>query len=157
VAASCYQRAVALLGARAHFRRELEDKLLRRGFSDSEVSEALARLTAEGHLDDRRTAEAFVAERLARGPQGRARLEAELARRGVDDADAAAALDALLPDDDQEAAREAAADWERRGGKDAGALARHLSRKGFSRRAIVAVLRARPDAPESDQLGESEE
>ena len=44
MAASCYRQAVALLAARAHFRRELETKLLRRGFGDQEVEEALDRL-----------------------------------------------------------------------------------------------------------------
>ncbi|HVR06535.1 MAG TPA: hypothetical protein VMW75_00680, partial [Thermoanaerobaculia bacterium] len=50
---------------------------------------------------------------------------------------AAAAALADLPEDDLPGAREAAARWR---GKNAAALARHLSRKGFSRRAIFAVL-----------------
>jgi len=52
----------------------------------------------------------------------------------------AAALDEL-PDDDLPAAREAARRWH---GKNAAALARHLARKGFSRRAIFAVLKEHP-------------
>ena len=69
------------------------------------------------------------------------RLAAELARRGAPAEIAAAALTALLPEDDLPATREAAARWARRGGKEPAALARHLARKGFSRRAIVQVLR----------------
>lgn len=155
MAVSCYDRAVALLAARSHFSRELGGKLLSRGYAEDEVAAALGRLTASGLLDDRRTAEQFVAERLSRGPQGRALLLAELLRRGLGEEDAAAVLDAALPEDELAAAREAAAVWERRGGTDAAALGRHLARKGFSRRAIVAVLRGRPDAP--DEIPESEE
>jgi regulatory protein len=153
VAVSCYDRAVALLAGRSHFRRELEAKLVQRGYAEDEVTVALDRLAARGFLDDRRTAEQFVAERLARGPRGRARLVAELSRRGLDDDQARAVLE-----DDSAAAREATAAWERRGGKDAAALARHLARKGFSGRAIVAVLHGRPDAPdELSEIGEIEE
>ena len=82
--------------------------------------------------------------RLARGAEGRTRLKAELLKRGA----AAEAIDAVLgdlPDDDLPAAREAAERWARRGGADPNALARHLERKGFSRRAIVAVLTERTD------------
>jgi regulatory protein len=158
VAVSCYDRAVALLAGRSHFRRELEAKLAQRGYAEDEVTEAMDRLAARGFLDDRRTAEQFVAERLARGPRGRARLVAELSRRGLDGDQARSVLDAALPEDDSAAAREAMAAWERRGGKDAAALARHLARKGFSGRAIVAVLHGRPDAPdELSEIGEIEE
>lgn len=153
MAASCYERAVALLASRSHFRAELRAKLAARGYAEDEVAAALDRLAENGLLDDRRTAEAFLAERLARGPLGRARLRAELLKRGLDDEAATAVLDAALPEDDLDAAREATAAWERRGGADAAALARHLARRGFSRRAIVAALHGRPDAPEPDEMG----
>jgi len=81
-----------------------------------------------------------VASRLARGAEGRPRLRAELERRGAPPDAVAAALDEL-PDDDLPAAREAARRWH---GKSAAALARHLARKGFSRRAIFAVLKEHP-------------
>ena len=147
---SAYARAVRLLAARTHFRRELEAKLAARGYPAEEVAEALDRLAAEGYLDEGRAASELVETRLARGGEGRRRLAAELARRGADQ-DAAEAALAALPADDLPAAREAAERWERRGGGDPAALARHLDRKGFSRRAIVALLRDRGDAAgESD-------
>jgi regulatory protein len=152
---SAYARAVRLLGARTHFRRELEAKLTARGYPAEEVDAALGRLAREGYLDDRRAAAELVASRLSRGALGRRRLAAELARRGADSAAAATAL-AELPDDDLAAARDAAARWVRgRGGsreaeeggepdpRRLAALARHLDRKGFSRRAIVTVLKDR--------------
>jgi regulatory protein len=138
---TAYQKAAQLLASRPHFRRELALKLVSRQFPEDEIEAALDRLTAEGYLDDRAAAEGFITSRLSRGAEGRLRLAAELSRRGAPSEVAEAALAALLPADDLPAAREAAARWESRGGGDPAALARHLARKGFSRRAIVLVSR----------------
>ena len=118
----------------------MEQKLASRNFPKEEIQAALDRLTSEGYLDDRAATEGFIRSRASRG-EGRMRLAAELARRGAPSDIAAAALSALLPEDDFEATRAAAARWARGGKKDPAALARHLARKGFSRRAIVRVLR----------------
>jgi regulatory protein len=144
----CYDKAVELLAARPHFRRELETKLAQRGFSEAEIDEALARLTEQGYLDDRAAARGFVETRVRRG-EGRARLRAELLKRGAPEEAIDEALAALTPEDDLPAAREAAERWQRAGGRDSRALARHLERKGFSYRAIVALLNERPDGQES--------
>ena len=134
-----YDKAVQLLAARPHFRRELEAKLRQRGFPSGEIEEALDRLTDQGYLDDRAAARSFVEGRAARG-EGRARLRAELAKRGAPEEAIEEALSERTDEDDLPRAREAAEVWRRRGGTDPRALARHLDRKGFSRRAIVAVL-----------------
>lgn len=148
----CYTRAVRLLAARSHFRSELAVKLTQRGYPREEIDAALDRLASEGYLDDAETAREFVAQRLERGGEGRLRLRAELARRGVPEAAAAAAL-AEIPEDDLEPAREAAEKWARGGKDDPAALTRHLARKGFSRRAIFAVLKERPGStPPPDEL-----
>jgi regulatory protein len=148
--ASAYQKAVQLLATRAHFRRELEVKLAQRGFPAEEVAAAVDKLTEQGYLDDRATARVFVESRQARAEEGRARLRAELVRRGAPDDAIAAALAELTPDDDLPVAREAAESWRRKGGVDPRALARHLERKGFSRRAIVSVLNGELDDLEID-------
>ncbi|HVF58628.1 MAG TPA: regulatory protein RecX [Thermoanaerobaculia bacterium] len=146
----CYQKAVQLLGLRPHFRRELEVKLARRGFPAEEVEAALDRLTDHGYLDDLKAARGFAAQRLARG-EGRVKVRAELLRRGAAPEAAEQAVAEVLPEDDRAAALAAAARWRARGGEDEQALARHLQRKGFSRRAIVAALRQEagpdPDSP----------
>lgn len=154
---SCYDKAVQLLAVRSHFRAELAAKLTRRGYPEEEVEATLDRLTAEGYLDDRRAAEELTAARVERGGEGRRRLRAELARRGVAPAVVEETVAALTPEDDLPAAREAARRWSSRrpAGKDpraeAASLARHLERKGFSHRAIVAVLREGPGAGESEE------
>jgi len=138
---TCYQKAVQLLGSRPHFRRELQAKLAQRKFPSEEIEETLDRLTGQGYLDDRKTAVAFVEHRLEHKAEGRLRLRAELEKRGAP-ADAIEEALAAVPEDDAEPTREAAERWRRLHprGKPA-ALAQHLARKGFSRRAIFAVLK----------------
>jgi len=142
---TAYQKAVQLLGSRPHFRRELQVKLAQRKFPSEEIEEALDRLTGQGYLDDRKTAVSFVEHRLSRNNEGRLRLRAELEKRGAQ-AEAIEEALAAVPEDDLEPAREAAERWQRlhpRGEPAALAqrLSRHLARKGFSRRAIFAVLK----------------
>jgi regulatory protein len=143
---TCGQKALDYLSRRSHFERELERKL-RRGYDDDEVAETLERLRAQGFVDDRRTAAEFVRGRLARAPEGRRKLRAELARRGVTGDVAAEVLDELTEDDDTDLARQAAERWRRtrsRPGRAAdlerAALGRHLAGRGFSERAIWSVL-----------------
>lgn len=134
---SCDDKAAELLARRPHFRAELERKLAARGYSGDEVAAALDRLERHGYLDDRKTAAGFAEQRLARGPLGRRRLAAELARRGAPPEAVSETLE-QLPADDRAAARKAAARWRGRGGP--AALARHLDRLGFGGAAIRAVL-----------------
>jgi len=149
---SCHQRAVRILAGRAHVRAELAHKLTARGYEAAAIEEALDRCAAQGYLDEEATARAFVAEASARRGWGRSKLRAELARRGAAAAAIAAALAALGEEDDMARAREVVARW-RRGANARGrveALARHLDRKGFSRRVIVAVLADVADAQRLD-------
>jgi regulatory protein len=144
---TCYGKAIDLLSRRGHFRRELETKLSRRGFDEEEVAATLERLYREGLVDDVQTTRQWIEERLRRGDVGRLRLASELDRRGVDHEVSRSLLTELLPEDDRDAARGAAEGWLRRqpprrqGQALEAALARHLQRRGFSRRAIFGVLR----------------
>jgi len=150
---TAYQKAVQLLASRPHFRRELQAKLAQRGFAAEEIEQTLDLLGERGYLNDRQTALSFVEQRLARGGEGRLRLKAELEKRGAPSEAIAEALAALVPEDDLEPAREAAERWQRlhpRG--EAADLARHLARKGFSQRAIFALLISRPGAQEVDLI-----
>jgi regulatory protein len=149
---ACYDKAVQLLGSRPHFRRELQAKLAKRGFPGEEIGEALDRLAAQGYLDDAKTAAGFVEQRLARSSEGRLRLKAELEKRGAAPEAIESAL-TDLPDDDLEPAREAAERWARLHPRGKGtSLAQHLARKGFSRRAIFAVLTERREDLDLDGI-----
>ncbi len=150
---SCGRKALDLLSSRSHFERELERKLQKRGYDEIEIADTLERLRAEGFLDDRRTAGEFVRSRLARAPEGRRRLRAELVKRGVASEIITETLDEETDDDDRDLARQAAERWQRtrsRPGRAAdlekAALARHLAGRGFSQRAVYSVLDEMPRA-----------
>ena len=147
---SCYQRAIGFLSRRSHFERELHRKLQKRDYDDTEIAETLDRLRGEGLVDDRQTAREFIRTRMARAPEGRMRLRSELTKRGISGDLAEEALAELLPEDDRDLTRQAAERWLRRNpraqsgamtDRDQAAFARHLARRGFSRRAIFSVLR----------------
>ncbi|MBI3998493.1 MAG: RecX family transcriptional regulator [Armatimonadetes bacterium] len=97
-------RAVALrlLERRLRSRAELEGALRRRGLPKVIVAAVLADLARAGFIDDARFAQAWVRDRLALRPSGRARLRAELLARGVAPEVAAEAIGTLLPSDKEE-------------------------------------------------------
>jgi len=139
VGGTAFDKAVDLIGRRAHFREELRQKLEQRGFEPDEVAAALERLAGLGYLDDRALALA-EAERLRdRKGLGRAALAAELARKGAGREAIEAALEAF-PADDVAAARVVAERWLRGRRADRAALARHLERKGWAGHVIFRVL-----------------
>ena len=149
----CGRKALDLLSRRSHFESELRAKLAKRDYEEAEVEETLERLRDQGLLDDRQTARDFVRGRLARAPQGRRKLRAELAKRRVASEIVTETLDELLGDDDLDLARQAAERWRRtrwRPDRDASrqraALARHLAGRGFSSQAVYSVLDEMPRA-----------
>jgi len=93
-----YQTALDLLARRDHFRRELVDKLRRKGFPADEVEAAIARCQDLGLVDDERVGERFVEVRAATRGWGPNRLAAELRKRGVapDDAERMARVSSEL-------------------------------------------------------------
>jgi regulatory protein len=72
-----------LLAVRLRSRKELVDRLQRRGISADVLAAVIADFERHGLVDDRRFAEAWVQTRLALQPSGRIRLRHELARKGV--------------------------------------------------------------------------
>ncbi len=138
-------KAAQLLALRPHFRRELEVKLERAGYAREEVALALDKLVQLRLLDDLALARAFVETVARRKGWGRMRVAQELARRGAPEEAAQAALAGRSPEDDLEGAREAARRYRGKSRGDgpgrADALARHLSRRGFSSSAIFKVLK----------------
>lgn len=89
--------AMNLLARREHSAGELRQKLGRR-FADADLVEAqVERLAQEGLQSDRRFAESFVRQRVARG-QGPLRIRGEMQQRQLDDALIAAALEASETD-----------------------------------------------------------
>ena len=81
---------MGLLARRAHSKWELRRKLRMKGFGAEAVDSAMARLVELGYLDDSSFAKGLVRHRSAlRGPRA---ISAELAAKGIDRAEAEAAL-----------------------------------------------------------------
>jgi regulatory protein len=71
------------LANREHSRKELRDKLARKGISSSIIAEAIDSLTEEGLVSDLRFAEAFTRSRVSR-LYGPLKIRSELMKRGVE-------------------------------------------------------------------------
>lgn len=81
-AARARRLALNLLARREHSRRELHEKLLRRGCTEDLAAQLVVRLEAEGLVSDQRFVESLVRVRRGRGC-GPLRIERELREKGV--------------------------------------------------------------------------
>jgi regulatory protein len=95
----------ALTGS-ARSRRELRERLAKRGVPDDLAERLLDRFGEVGLVDDAAFARAWVESRQRSRGLARRALALELRRKGVDDETARAALDEVDPDDEESAARE---------------------------------------------------
>jgi regulatory protein len=153
---SAYDAAVGYLARRSHSRRELKNKLFRKGFPAREIYQALDRLEELGYVDDRKFAVEYARYRLRQSPRGKRVLIMELLQRGV----GREIIDDVLPevfDEFPEVNLVAGlvAKWNRARGDsytrdDITKLARSLARKGFDwdviRRHIDTLTPIEPSA-----------
>ena len=77
------QKALEMLSRRPYSRRELKDKLLRRGTDEQSADECIAWLDEHGFLDDGEYAGAVARHYSAKG-YGAGRVKSELRRRGIE-------------------------------------------------------------------------
>ena len=134
------QKALELLSRRPHSRKELKDKLLRRGVSEEDAEDCVAWLADRGFLDDEEYAGAVARHYAAKG-YGAGRVRSELQRRGIDRELAADTL-SDLPDSagkiDAFLARRLGDPHDREAVRKVSAA---LFRRGFSWEEIRAALR----------------
>jgi regulatory protein len=148
------------LTGQARSRQELADKLAKRGVPDDLATTLLDRFTEVGLVDDAAFARQWVESRhRSRGLAPRA-LKQELRRKGVDDDDAAEALEQIDESAERAAAR-ALVDRKLRSmrGLDRQVATRRLAgllaRKGYSSGIAFSVVReALVEAGEDDELGD---
>ncbi len=137
-----------LLARRPHSEQEARRRMQRAGFDEAVIGRALARLGANGDLDDAAFARAWVENRKDFRPRSAAMMRSELRARGV----AADAIEAALAGfDENQAAEDAAQRAVRRWtGLDEPDRRRkisgHLARRGFDYDTIRSVVR-RLEAP----------
>ena len=134
------QKALELLSRRPHSRKELKDKLLRRGVGEDDAEDCIDWLCEHGFLDDGEYAGAVARHYTAKG-YGAGRVKSELQRRGIDRELAAEAL-SDLPDNtgkiDAFLARRLGDPNDREAVRKVSAA---LFRRGFSWEEIRAALR----------------
>ncbi|XXX77582.1 regulatory protein RecX [Sorangium sp. So ce134] len=157
-----YERALRLLSFRARSARELEKRLIEKGEPREHVAIAIARLSANGLLDDARFAEAKARAGIVGKPRSRRRIEQDLARKGVARDVAEAAIRRVMADEgtDELAVAERAARKKLRSlsrldpAEQRQKLHAFLARQGYApdvaRRALRAVLDAPPRGGDDD-------
>lgn len=141
--------ALGFLAHRPRSRDEIRRRLHAAGFPPAVALDCLDRLIAEGLLDDRAFAEAFVRDRLRLRPRGPTRLGHELRGRGVDRDVADSAIERGLAEAGTNAdslAVEVALRWlSRRGAgeREGLASARFGERRDAALRRLVGFLQRR--------------
>jgi regulatory protein len=100
-------RAILLdaLTGQARSRKELRQKLAKKGVPDELAERMLDRFTEVGLVDDEAFARSWVESRQRSRGLARRALAQELRRKGVDDETTQAALDDLEPEQEEQAAR----------------------------------------------------
>jgi regulatory protein len=134
VSQRCYQAALRFLSYRPRSRKEVADRLRRRGFEQATVEDVVGRLMEKGLLDDGAFARFWRESRETFRPRSRWLMEQELRRKGVDARTAEEALEGLDEEENafragEKKARSLASldyqDFRRK-------LGDHLRRRGFS-------------------------
>ncbi len=139
-----FDAALSILDYSARTEREIEKKLLAKGFLPDCVSAVLARLREARLIDDREIA-LRAAESASAGKTGIYALKRKLRARGIQESDVENALE-TISDEDQLAAATAVAKklsprYEGRNPREARAkLSQALARRGFSWSTIEAAL-----------------
>ncbi len=144
---SAEETALRLLATRSLTVHEIRSRLALRGHGPAEVERVVASLLSRGYLDDRLLAYNLASSLAARRLYGRARVAAELRRRGVPDDAIAEALDRAFAELDEDELALAAARRLAPGGRSPSGdkarqrIARSLLRRGLARGSVVRALR----------------
>jgi regulatory protein len=80
----CLQRALSLLAMREHSARELENKLLAKGYQQQEIQLALSECQQQGYQSDERYVQTYIHSRSQRG-YGPIKVRLELKAKGIAD------------------------------------------------------------------------
>jgi regulatory protein len=155
--------ALRMLARRSYSRREIAEKLTRKGFPGPAIAAEIRRLERAGLLDETELARAVGRAELRRGV-GRRGVAAALRRRKLGDEPVAAALAGVSLDDEREALGVALDKAVRRHAGSAELpvmrrkVIRYLLARGFPAAEVIAVVGARfgesDDAEEAVELAD---
>jgi regulatory protein len=135
------ERALRLLGYRERSASELVDRLSEDGYPADIVEDTVAELVRTGLVDDERFAAVLARTLVTVRGYGRIRARRELARYGIAEDVAAAALEEAAPASDERERADAAARRMARPSDTADRLAARLVRRGFSPGIALDVAR----------------
>lgn len=144
--------ALTLLGARELSEAQLRARLRRRKLDPDAIETALARLKADGTLNDRRVARALARMETEFKHRGRARVIQKIRQAGIDADTADAAVREIFEDVDEGALLDRALERRLRGKtareldeKQRARIVRALIAQGFGLETILKKLRHSPD------------
>lgn len=143
------QKALEMLSRRPYSRRELKDKLLRRGTDEQSVEDCIAWLDEHGFLDDGEYAGAVARHYTAKG-YGAGRVKSELRRRGIERELADETLEALPENTEKIDAYIARRLNDPKDRDSVRKISAALFRRGFSWEEIRAALRRFDTETEED-------
>jgi regulatory protein len=133
-------RAFKLLSLRDHSRRELRDKLLRKGFSVSAVEKSIEQLEELNYLDDHEFGKDFIRYCQVVRKLGISAIRAELAGKGITGQTADEVLKTYSPELEMKTAFEIAhKKFENNKTKEQ--VYQYLRRKGYSSDTIFAAIK----------------
>lgn len=96
---SSYDYALNLLTARPYTIRNLKRKLVQKVYPVAEIESTMERLIASGLLDDKRYAQQFARGKLLGPGASKRRIRQQLYQRGIPNAIADPAIDAVIEDE----------------------------------------------------------
>jgi len=148
LAENAYLTALRQLARRELSEAQIRQRLSRRGFLPDDIDTAIARLRADGSLDDARVATAIARSQLSLKKRGERRVRREIEAAGIASALAERAVAEVYGEVDADALLAAAID--RRLGtrrlddaREMARLSRYLVGQGFESDRAMAALRAR--------------
>ncbi|OFW38758.1 MAG: hypothetical protein A3F70_00550 [Acidobacteria bacterium RIFCSPLOWO2_12_FULL_67_14] len=151
--ADAYITGLTMLAHRELSEAQVRQRLARRQFETDDIDAAVARLRANGSLDDRRTALAFARTQANVKRHGRLRVLRELQTIGIARGLAQDAVAEVFADVDEDALIARALDRRLRTGRGTGAsrptladlrrVQQYLLRQGFSADRVNAAIRDR--------------
>ena len=144
-----YVAGLTMLARRELSEKQVRQRLTRLGHAEDAVAAAIARLKADGSLDDARVAGAIARTETGIRRRGRLRVKQRLSAAGIADAIAERALDEVFDTLDVDALISAALEKRLKGRaapadrRELARLYRHLTSQGFE---SERVLRSAEDA-----------
>ena len=142
----CRSQALSYLARREHSIFELKQKLIKKGYTEGQIIPALDPLLEQNLLSEFRYAQALIASRQKKNPEGKSLLRQRLLSKGVNRSDTEKALEEAFSEENLILAVQKAYQMALRGNDREIALQK-LQKRGFSRSEIrFALERLEDDA-----------